>query len=99
MKGKLIFDKIFNVREIEYHAPYGTLVCYDGCAGDFSIVDNKHGETYILSEDFPYLSFCGNIIDGTERPENVVKFIFCHFGYDTSIDDIKEQINDFKKTI
>jgi len=50
-----------------------------------------------LSEDFPYLSFCGNIIDGTEKPENVVKFITHHFGYDTSIDDIKKQINDFKK--
>ena len=98
MKGKLIFDKTFNVREIEYHAPYGTLVCYDGCAGDFSIVDNKDGETYILSEDFPYLSFCGNIIDGTQKPDMVVNFIKYH-GEDIAIEEIEQAISDFKKIV
>jgi hypothetical protein len=98
MKNKLIFDKSFNVRETEHFAPFGTLVCYDGCAIAFDIVKEKDGVKYILCEDFPFLSFCGNIIEGTEQPEKVVKFLTSH-GEEISIDEIKELINDFKKIV
>jgi len=98
MKNKLIFDKRFNERERKYFAPFGTLVCYDGCDIAFDIVKEKDGVKYILCEDFSYLSFYGNIIEGTEQPEKVVEFIRLH-GEDISIDDIKEQINDFKKIV
>ena len=98
MKNKLIFDKRFNERERKYFAPFGTLVCYDGCNIAFDIIEDKNGATYILCEDFPYLSFYGNIIEGTEQSENVVKFLKLH-GEDVCIDDIKEQISNFKRTL
>jgi len=98
MKNKLIFDKRFNTRERKYFAPFGTLVCYDGCDIAFDIVKEKDGVKYILCEDFPYLSFYGNIIEGTEQPEKVVEFIRLH-GEEISIDDIKELIDDFKKIV
>jgi len=96
MQNELFFSKQWKNRGQQYHAPFGTLVCYNGeSALCFDIVDDKNGSSYFLCEDFPYLSFFGNIIEGTEKPKSVVKFIKFH-GEDITIEEVQEQVSDFK---
>lgn len=83
----------------QFHAPFGTIVCYNGnSALEYTIVDSKDGSDFILCEDFPYLAFCGNIIDGTQKPDMVVNFIKYH-GEDIATEEVEQAISDFKKSI